>query len=61
MQVDPNRQPAYFQEGLDSLGQRLNNEENADEIVIRLAEFWNKNDNTWTIMTFGEDPEGISF
>ena len=61
MQADPNRQPAYFQEGLDQLGSRLANEENADEIVIRLAEFWNRNDNTWTIMTFGEDPEGISF
>jgi hypothetical protein len=61
MQSDPNRQPAYFQEGLDQLEGRLRNEENADEIVIRLAEFWNKNDNTWTIMTFGEDPEGISF
>lgn len=58
---DPNRQPAYFQDGLNSLGARLQNEENADEIVIRLAEFWNRNDNTWTIMTFGEDPEGISF
>jgi len=61
MQADPNRQPAYFQEGLDQLEGRLRNEENADEIVIRLAEFWNRNDNTWTIMTFGEDPEGISF
>lgn len=61
MQSDPNRQPAYFQEGLDQLGSRLRNEENSDEIVIRLAEFWNRNDNTWTIMTFGEDPEGISF
>jgi hypothetical protein len=61
MKNDPNRQPAYFQEGLDALGARLSNEENADEIVIRLAEFWNRNDNTWTIMTFGEDPEGISF
>lgn len=61
MLTDPNRQPAYFQEGLDQLESRLSNEENADEIVIRLAEFWNRNDNTWTIMTFGEDPEGISF
>ena len=61
MQTDPNRQPAYFQEGLEALGARLRNEENSDEIVIRLAEFWNRNDNTWTIMTFGEDPEGISF
>lgn len=61
MQNDPNRQPAYFQDGLDALGARLANEENSDEIVIRLAEFWNRNDNTWTIMTFGEDPEGISF
>jgi hypothetical protein len=58
---DPNRQPAYFQNGLDTLAARLSNEQNADEIVIRLAEFWNRNDNTWTIMTFGEDPEGISF
>lgn len=61
MLSDPNRQPTYFQDGLDTLGQRLSNEQDADEIVIRLAEFWNKNDNTWTIMTFGEDPEGISF
>jgi hypothetical protein len=59
--TDPNRQPVYFQEGLDTLKSRLSNEETPDEIIIRLAEFWNKNDNTWTIMTFGEDPEGISF
>lgn len=61
MKTDPNRQPAYFQEGMDTLKSRLNNEDTPDEIIIRLAEFWNKNDNTWTIMTFGEDPEGISF
>jgi len=61
MKTDPNRQPVYFQEGLDTLKSRLSNEETPDEIIIRLAEFWNKNDNTWTIMTFGEDPEGISF
>lgn len=61
MQSDPNREPAYFQDGLDQLESRLRNEEDPDEIVIRLAEFWNRNDNTWTIMTFGEDPEGISF
>jgi hypothetical protein len=58
---DPNRQLSYFPDGLEALRARLANEENPDEIVIRLAEFWNKNDNTWTIMTFGEDPEGISF
>jgi hypothetical protein len=60
-QTDPTRQPMYFQEGLDQLRSRLANEQDSDEIIIRLAEFWNKNDNTWTIMTFGEDPEGISF
>jgi len=59
--ADPNRQPVYFEDGLATLKARLANEENPDEIIIRLAEFWNKNDNTWTIMTFGEDPEGISF
>jgi hypothetical protein len=61
MKTDPNRQPVYFPEGLATLKSRLSNEETPDEIIIRLAEFWNKNDNTWTIMTFGEDPEGISF
>lgn len=61
MKNDPNRQPAYFQEGMDTLKSRLSNEDTPDEIIVRLAEFWNKNDNTWTIMTFGEDPEGISF
>lgn len=52
---------SFFPEGMQTLKSRLNNEENPDEIIIRLAEFWNANDNTWTIMTFGEDPEGISF
>lgn len=51
----------FFPEGMEKLKSRINNEEDPDEIVIRLAEFWNQNDNTWTIMTFGEDPEGISF
>lgn len=51
----------YFADGMTDLGRRLANEENPGEIIIRLAEFWNENDNTWTIMTFGEDPEGISF
>ena len=51
----------YFADGMKQLESRLANEEDPDEIVIRLAEFWNENDNTWTIMTFGEDSEGISF
>lgn len=52
---------SYFPEGMKDLESRIANEENPDEVIIRLAEFWNQNDNTWTIMTFGEDPEGISF
>ncbi len=51
----------FFKEGMDELAGRLANEEAPDEIVIRIAEFWNANDNTWAIITFGEDPEGISF
>jgi hypothetical protein len=52
---------SYFPDGIEMLEGRLANLENPDEVIIRLAEFWNKNDNTWTIMTFGEDPEGVSF
>jgi len=35
MQSDPNRQPAYFPEGLSEMESRLANEEDPDEIVIR--------------------------
>lgn len=56
--ADPN---LYFPEAIEELRARLASEEDADEVLIRLAEFWNSNDNTWAILTFGEDPEGISF
>jgi len=52
---------AYFPEGMAELAQRLAGEKESDSILIRLAEIWDETDNTWTVMTFGEDAEAISW
>jgi hypothetical protein len=57
-QQNPN---LYMAEGLQELANKLSNEKDADNIIIRMAEFWNRLDNTYTIMTFGDDREAIAY
>ena len=46
---------------LDELAAKIKNEKDPDNILIRLAEYWNEADNTVTLMTFGEDAEAVSW
>lgn len=50
----------YLQAGLQELTQRLSSEPNADEILIRIAEFWDVVENTVTVLTY-PDTEAISW
>lgn len=64
-QQDPSKQPLYLQDNFQLLIQRVSNNirppDNADDVVIRLAEIWNEYRQTQTIITFGEDAEAISW
>lgn len=51
----------YFQEGLDQLERILSKYPVPEEVIIRLAEIWDETHNTWTIMTFGEDYDTLSW
>jgi hypothetical protein len=53
--------PIYFPDGFAQLENRLSNERNPDEVIVRLAEYWDDNSNTWAILTFGEDYEAVSW
>lgn len=62
-QNDPTgvQKPLYFDDGMAHLQEALANEPDADNIVVRMAEVWNENENTVTIQTFGNDREAISW
>jgi hypothetical protein len=49
----------YFSDGLVELESKLGKEENADQIVVRIAEIWDSVDGTVTIMAYGKDPEAL--
>lgn len=51
----------YFPEGFEQLSNRLASEKDPDNIIVRMAEYWNENDNTWATLTFGEDYEAVSW
>lgn len=52
---------AYLPGAIDELSSKIKNEKDPDNILIRLAEYWNEADNTVTLMTFGEDAEAVSW
>lgn len=51
----------YFPEALEELGRELARYPVPDEVIVRLAEIWDETHNTWTIMTFGEDYDTLSW
>lgn len=50
----------YMPGSLEMLASRLQTEKYPEDILIRQAEYWDKIDNTVTLMTFAEDNEAIS-
>jgi len=64
-QEDASKKPLYMQEALDTLEQRVrmstNPPDDPDDVVIRLAEYWNEYDQTMSVITYGEDAEAISW
>lgn len=53
--------PLYDPEAMQSLAGKLSSEEDADTIIIRMAEFWNDFDGTYTLITFGEDRDALAW
>ncbi len=51
----------YFAAGLKELEDSIQTVENKDDVIIRMAEFWNETDNTTTTVTFGEDRDAIGW
>lgn len=51
----------YIPGALEELSKKVANEKDPDNILIRVAEYWNEADNTVTLMTFGEDAEAVSW
>lgn len=64
-QQDASKKPLYDQKALDTLVQRVADStsppDNPDDVVIRLAEYWNEYDQTMSVLTYGEDAEAISW
>lgn len=56
-----NQTDLYFPEGLAQLGQKLSGMKNPDAVIVRIAEVWDEDLNTWTVTTYGEDSEAISW
>lgn len=55
-----NNPSLYLQAGLQELQTRLAGEKDADEILIRIAEFWNIAENTVTVLTY-PDTQAITW
>jgi hypothetical protein len=51
----------YYPEALQQLESRLIGEKDPDNIIIRMAEFWDEGANTCTLMTFGDDAEALTW
>lgn len=64
-QQDPSKKPLYDGEALDKLVKRVtestSSPDNPEDVVIRLAEYWNEYDQTMSVITYGEDAEAISW
>lgn len=51
----------YYPEALQELSTRLSVEKDPDNVIIRMAEFWDEGANTCTLMTFGDDAEALTW
>lgn len=64
-QQDPSKKPRYIPEALQQLEARVRDSittpDTAEDVVIRMAEYWNEYDQTTSILTFGEDSEAITW
>lgn len=56
------QQHLYFPEALADLESRIPaSDASADEVIIRLAEFWNQIDGSMSVITFGEDKDAVGW
>jgi hypothetical protein len=64
-QQDASKKPLYMPEAMQALERKIadstNHPDNPEDVVVRLAEYWNEYDQTSAIITFGEDAEAISW
>lgn len=51
----------YFQSAMAELEQGCSKEKDPDNIIIRMAEFWDEVSGTYTVVTFGDDREAIAY
>lgn len=51
----------YWESGIDRIDRRLSGEQDADAVLIRMAELWDSTDNTVTVMTFGDDKDTLKW
>lgn len=51
----------YFPEALQELQANISKEKDAANVIVRMAEFWDELDGTYTVITFGDDREAIAF
>jgi hypothetical protein len=51
----------YYPESLAELQNKVKDEKNPEEIIVRLAELWNEEEGKCTLVTFGEDKSAISW
>lgn len=51
----------YLPEAIQQLMQKLSKEKEPQNVIIRMAEFWDEQAGTQTIVTFGEDAEAVSW
>jgi hypothetical protein len=58
------QQDLYFPQGLADLEEKLATsakDGSPDDVLVRMAEYWNKQDNTLTVITFGEDRDAVAW
>jgi hypothetical protein len=58
MEQNPN---LYYPDAMAELNARISQEKDANNIIVRMAEFWDETSGTYTIVTFGDDREAIAF
>lgn len=62
---DPSKKPMYDPQAMQTLENKVRmatgQGDNPDDIIIRLAEYWNEYDQTMTVITYGEDADAVSW
>lgn len=60
-QQDPTKKPLYYPEAMQTIAQRLTGVDDANNVIIRIAELWNELDGTCMTLTFSDDWEVLSW